>query len=448
MPRKPRTKKPPAPKAKAVPVVKPLNWDNEGREALALSLEDFKKNISQLVHYPTPADQQIIEFTMLPAITLHWTDLDPVWCMVIGAPSSGKTLHLSLLQNWDKALFIDNLSAKALISGYRDEDNKDEDMSLLPKLDGKVFTIKDMTCLMEGRSDELHAVLGQLRSAYDGTLSKANGMIGLQSYESRFNMLTAVTPVIDRYYSVLSQLGERFICRREHSEARIQIVESVIHSIVTDTKTKAEWGSISAQFIKLINSIPKIRVCHLDWGPDILSKIKVGADFAALARSHVPRDRSGRDVQAIAAPEVGARLAIELIQCIAGYCIIHGILTPNREAWLFGGARILRDTLPMSVTAVLYSLYKLHTTRMTASEIPLVDKKEIVSLTRLSVTAIDNILTNFYLHGIIGKLYSGQTLRYYLEEKTLKTINDLELFHDFSELYDLPMSEPNYIKGA
>ena len=90
---------------------------------------------------------------------------------------------------------LTSLTPQTLISGFVDEGKPDP--SLLPKLDGKILIVKDLTPLISGSADVRSAVLGQLRDAYDGSSAKAFGTGDVKRYESRFGMLFGVTPVIE-----------------------------------------------------------------------------------------------------------------------------------------------------------------------------------------------------------------------------------------------------------
>jgi hypothetical protein len=431
---------------------KKIRWSRSGRQRIADNMASLKENLSTLIHYPTPQEQQLVEFCMLPAISLKWQS-KPLWCMVVGPPSSGKTLHIELMKNWNDAVFVSSITKNSLISGYREDSSKDDDApdpSLLPELDGKVMVLKDLTCLLEGPKDDLHAVMGQLRDVYDGEISKAFGNIGLQSHKSRFNMLIAVTPAIDSYHSVGQQLGERFIYRRETCTNRLKITQTAVKNLLTNKSQTNELAELERQFIQFIQELPLVTVSELHWDDEMFNRITIGADFAALVRSHVARERGGYDPQSLALPEVGARFGLQISQCIAGYCIANGIDTPGDDAWNFGGARVLRDTLPMPICALLYTLWSKHYECVnTTGGIPLFGLEQLGRDTRLGTKSVRSILLDLELHGLVGKMHSNRggsrSTKFYLNKTTLEKINYLRLFDGYSlspfEL-DLPDGVP------
>lgn len=195
-------------------------WTDAGRRAIRKRLKNFKENSSSIYHYESDTDTQIIEFVMMPAIALNWKAENPLWSQIIGAPGSGKTAHILLYEDWHKVKMVSRLSSNSLISGFRSEENPDEDPSFLLQLQGKLLIIKDFTTILQSPKQERDSVIGQLRDIFDGSASRVFGTIGLQEYKVKFNMLLAVTPIIDSYHSINQQLGERFISRREYGRGR------------------------------------------------------------------------------------------------------------------------------------------------------------------------------------------------------------------------------------
>lgn len=413
-----------------------LQWTDADRRIIRKRMARLKEQAAGVFHYPKDRDAQVLDFVMLPAIALHWAAENPLWAQVIGAPGSGKTAHISLLDTWDNAKFVSRLSKNSLISGFRDEKDPDKDMSLLPLLNGKLLVVKDFTCILQGPREERDAVIGQLRDVFDGSASRAFGNIGLVEYQSRFNMLLAVTNVIDGFYSVNTQLGERFISRREYSDGREQITEAAIHNIIHGRNTGA-LDDLKEEFVEFITTLPTLPINAIQWSVEMLKRIKLAANMIAQARSHVIREKDGKSIATKASPEVGTRLATQIVQCIAGYCIVNGIEEVNLEAWDFGGARVLRDTLPTAVAWILYHMY-LFTIRAKAKGLKgEFNIKDLVSDVRLGWNTIAQITTDLHHNGILDVRYFGRTGRrepkYKLTDKAYEHIKFLRLFHEYED---------------
>ena len=71
---------------------------------------------------------------------------------------------------------------------------------------------KDFTTILEKGRDERREIIAQFRECYDGSFSKKVGTVDKTiTHNSRFGLIAAVTPVIDKHWKVMQQLGERFV---------------------------------------------------------------------------------------------------------------------------------------------------------------------------------------------------------------------------------------------
>ena len=172
------------------------------------------------------------------------------------------------------------------MSGYRDPADPGQDPSLLPHLDEKVLIIKDLSPLLSMRREKRNIIIGQLRDAYDGFTDQGYGNVGHVSYQANFSILAASTPALENFESINQELGERFIKFRVRSaEAKAKVLKAIANvgkEIPMRTQIKnAVW--------EFLDSLPK------GGPPSVLPEKYWGlladlSDFAAKARSHVPRD--------------------------------------------------------------------------------------------------------------------------------------------------------------
>lgn len=386
--------------------------------------------------YKTEQDAQLLDFVLLPAVALKWSKENPLWAQIIGPPGCGKTAHLLLHEDWEDAVFVSRLSKNTLISGFRPEGDLDDDPSLLPKLDGKVLIVKDFTCILQGPREERDAVIGQLRDVFDGTASRSLGNVGLQTYKSKFNVLLAVTPVIDGYYSINTQLGERFIGRREFASGRVEMTEAAFDHIVSGGRS-TKFEALKQQFMEFVSCLPSVLMNKIRWTTDDKNRAIYGADFVANARSHVVREKGGKHIATRPAPEVGTRLVTQVAQTVAAYCVINGLPETTPEAWDFGGASVLRDTMPTPVAWVLSRIYKLSVDSWNARPKPNFTTKELLPYTRLGWATTEQVVTDLNLNGILRAKYVGKTgrrsTRYSLTNRSFEVIQATRLFDHYEE---------------
>ena len=92
---------------------------------------------------------------------------EPLWAFLIGPPSSGKTTFIDSFGG-NNELFdnLSKISAKSLVSGWKDE--TDEEPSYLAKLKDKTLFVKDFTVTLTDSPDSQREVFGLLTDIFDG----------------------------------------------------------------------------------------------------------------------------------------------------------------------------------------------------------------------------------------------------------------------------------------
>jgi len=408
-------------------------WTDSGRRRIRKRMQNFKESAAELYHYKKQDDTQIVEFVMMPAIALTWRSENPLWSQIIGAPSSGKTAHISLYQDWHKVKMVSRLTKNSLISGFRSEDKPKEDPSFLKELDGKLLIIKDFTTILQSPKEERDSVIGQLRDIFDGNASRVFGTIGLQEYKVKFNLLLAVTNVIDSFHSVNQQLGERFISRREYGQGRKLITATSFDNIMFG-RNNNKIEELRNEFQNMLDRLPSIPINAVEWDHEMRDRAIMGADFISRCRSHVVRERDGKSIAGRPSPEVGARLVTQIVQCVASQSIATGYDTIREQAWRFGGSKVLRDTLPSAITWILYHMWQIRKTSRVKGG-PWFTVKDLLQ-TKMGWSTIDQITVNMYHNGLLEGRFVGRTGRrstkFRLKDSAYEVINETRLFTGYS----------------
>jgi len=392
---------------------------------------------AQVYYYPSTESARIIDFVALSVVSLQWRHTNPLWTQIIGPPGSGKTAHVALLEGHPSVIFVSRLSKNSLISGYRSETDKDFDPSLLKLLDGKVLVVKDFTCILQGPKEERDSVVGQLRDAYDGKASRALGNIGFAEYSARFNCIVAVTNLIDGYYSINQQLGERFVSRREYSIGRREITEASFDNALNHRNDTSE-ADLRCAFQELIDSVPAIKMNEIHWPRGMRRRATRASDIIAACRSHVMRNRDGA-ISSRANPEVGSRLVSQVAQCVCAYCLLNGLATVTNDAWTFGGARVLRDTLPTPIAWTLFQILSYTDTAriLKTSRMPEFTISELVRLTRMNHKTVSQVITDLYYNGLLECRYSsrgGMKQQYFsLGSEHYATLKNTHIFDGYED---------------
>jgi hypothetical protein len=262
--------------------------------------EEVLAALSKWLYLP---DLEAVDVLMTTAIAIYLPG-DPLWLYYVGPPGGTKTEALRALKG-PRVVSLSSLTPQTLISGYKGDPEK---VDLLPKLDGKLLVIKDFTSILSKKPEDAAAIFADLREAYDGYLEKSFGSgVGTKAYSARFGLIAAVTPAIDRFRTVHSLLGERFlrIDLRTDAEATIQRASELEGQ---ETQMRAELQEVVSRCLAQAGEWvdPQVLVEQR-----FLDQLRALAHVAATLRTEVDRDRQ-RLVMYDPVPEVGTRLVKQL----------------------------------------------------------------------------------------------------------------------------------------
>jgi hypothetical protein len=171
-------------------------------------------------------DWQAIRIT-LGAIQAHYLHIgDPAWLFIVAPPGSGKTtMSIMGASDLKQVVLLGDLSENTFLSGFYGH----KQPGLLEKTGeskkkGTTYTtsgdlivlVKDFTTVLSMRREKRGAILSQLREIHDGMFKRDFGTGDTKIWRGQATVIAAVTPVLDRYYSIFGVLGERFLQLRWH----------------------------------------------------------------------------------------------------------------------------------------------------------------------------------------------------------------------------------------
>lgn len=177
------------------------------------AIERLISEMKQYIWLPVSYEYSIYA-TLATCVNLWQDKGDPVWLQLYGEPSSGKSLILqSLASNQISSMtyITDQSTSKAMLSGFKGANGKD--MSGVQQMNNKVVVIKDFTTQSSSPKDDAFALLGQLRTMFDGEISYKTGITANTKYECRFPLIIGVTPDLVNIMikNNMTGLGERFL---------------------------------------------------------------------------------------------------------------------------------------------------------------------------------------------------------------------------------------------
>ncbi len=348
-----------------------------------------------------------LDVCLAAILTSRWEG-EPLWGFIVAPPSSGKTATLQVFQkDKDGSLFRNTLTPHALVSGL-----KREAKDLLPRLDGKCLIVKDFTSILTMHREGRDEILGDLRAIFDGDFAKSFGSdVGDKEYAARFNLLAAVTPVIELHYSVDSVLGQRFFMVR------------MVLPREYDSDAEREPEAVKAELQEKVLTLLRERRA-LPFDPaltaDQVRECKALAVDVATLRTEVPRDQKG-DLKMMPATEGPSRLANQFEKIAGGVAFARAhseVLDEDMEVV----RRVARDTVPSVRREVLVAL---QAGRMTV--------RDVRAITKLGDWEARRKLADLEILGVLSVREEEQVQFYEVRET-------LALFH--SSAPDASRAEP------
>lgn len=152
-------------------------------------------------------DKYAIDIILATIIGNQVIDRDPLWLMMIGASSGGKTTLLAPCYTIPHVHFLDDLTEKTLLSGYK---IKGKEASFLKKVGSGMLCFSDFTSILAKNPVSRGEILTQLKLVYDGKLTKETGT-GSISWTGKIGAICASTPDVYTYLENSRSMGERFL---------------------------------------------------------------------------------------------------------------------------------------------------------------------------------------------------------------------------------------------
>ena len=262
----------------------------------------------------------------------------PVWLMVVGPPSSGKTEILNALDALPQTYPVDTLSGpQSLLSGVpKKVRTKESTGGLLRKVgDRGTILLKDFSSLLGMQREKRGELFDVLRRVYDGSWERevaSDGGLTI-NWRGHCGCLAGCTPAIDRYHSVQSSLGERWVYYRLIPPPREEQTRHILAQSGRKAEMQAELSNSVASYVEDLLIAPTSVSKPLG---ELITRL---GNWTAQARSGIHRDKRG-EIDEIVHPEQPARLAQTFLQICKGL-----MLTKDEDAYATV-RRLAIDSLP------------------------------------------------------------------------------------------------------
>lgn len=381
---------------------------------------------------------------MLSVVISNKLEGDPLWLFLVSPPGGAKTEILSSLITSPDIYFTSSLTPHALISGASWTSGSDP--SLIPKLNGKILAIKDFTSIMSKRDTEKEEIFGILRDAFDGRCSKVFGNGVVRKYESKFTILSAVTPAIYELSHSHQALGERFLKYTMGSNllhiSEEDIVLRSINNLNRETTMRKEMSETVQGFLYHLMKDIDSGVATVPVIPDqIKTQLVSLAMFCARMRGTVARDKYRPDmINSKPSAEVGSRLGKQLAKFCISYAMIRGLKEVTEKEYAVC-KKIALDTISQRNEDVLKELYK-----EVGSKSGTIRTRQLSFLTCYPHSTISRILSDMQMLEIVSRVGKANSYEWKISDYMMDLISKAKLYTHPKELEPKLLEHKKVIK--
>ena len=259
--------------------------------------------------YMNLGEGYIVDLVLATRISLRFKK--PLWLVIQGVPSSGKTEVLKMLKDDPMCHLLYDITGKTLFSGangakggYIPREVREKGIIIFP----------DFTTVLSGPKYTQSNIMSQLRVIHDGNASKLTGIDTERKkpWSGKVGLLVAVTDAIEVFKKKASILGERWLYY-QHSVPEFNPIDYKKPSIPTEFPKKE-----LDEYIDMMNKLDLP-----EWPDDLNIKINCAAKWIAMSRTVVHRDSRTKEIIQIFRPEEPFRLRELLFTLMRSLILIH-----------------------------------------------------------------------------------------------------------------------------
>jgi hypothetical protein len=271
------------------------------------------------MHLPDPS----VVYAVLGAVAANRLPGDPLWLLLVGPPSSGKTETLDALCELPEYHGVSTFSEAGLLAGSTSKDGGASGGLLRQLGDRGLIVTPDFGTLLNEHGSTRGRVFACLREVFDGRLVRRLGTEGGRTFRWRGHagFVGAVTEAIDSPHVDLGLLGERFVYFRLPTVTAQDEYEAcmvVDHNAGRQSEIRAQRSATVRSLFDAM-TIPDHPSPIAD---DERDRLVTLANLGARCRSAVVRDGYTREVEVVPGHERSPRLYGQLRQLHAGLMLI------------------------------------------------------------------------------------------------------------------------------
>lgn len=259
---------------------------SEKQALMPCSLAETVEVFSRWLHLEDPSSVYVTAATTVA----NKAEGDPLWTLLVGSPSNGKTEVLSSVAGLDYVHSAATLTEASLLSGVANRDrDKDATGGLLKQVgEFGIILAKDFTSVLAQNRDTAKAAVAAMREIYDGRWDRPVGSGGgkVLRWAGKCGFVGGVTPSYDGYTTIVGTLGDRFLLLRLPD---LDPVKMTAAALKQDGRQKQMRQEMAKAMVGLIESsdFSKVNRELSQEESEWLSRLAI---YTARARTPVERD--------------------------------------------------------------------------------------------------------------------------------------------------------------
>lgn len=351
-------------------------------ERLAAKLQDY-------LCLPDPSTL----YVLMGAVAANMIEGPPVWLMLVGPPSCGKSVLLNSLLTVPRMVEVCEIATEAaFLSGTPARDRStDATGGLLREVgDHGGLILNDFTSVLCKAPDKMALIMGVFRETFSGRWTRHIGGEGGRkiNWTGKLALFAGCTGTIDHHHQLSAELGERWVYWR-FPEKEHYYSESVM---AMNNGGRAGWEEEMRESIR--EFLEEVNLSFASPTPkralelSELSSIHNIASVAVRCRSGVRRDSYSKEIIGAKEGELEVRLSGVLSQFLIG---MDHIGVPAAMRWRLLG-KIALDSMPKTRKLIVETVA---VTPCTAEELQLVVK--------CSLSVVKRIVEDLQVHDVVTR---------------------------------------------
>lgn len=286
-----------------------------------MTLENLKSEIQK---YQYMEDTGVIDISLASLIATRLKLGDPIWMIIIGASSGGKSQILRPLALTDAKFMhrVDDLTENTFLSGMAGAKGEGS-TSLLDRIGNHgMMVVSDFTVIFSKNSEARTTILSQFRMIYDGEMVKMSGnMKEPKAWRGYLGVLAGSTPSIYHHFEEVADMGERFIYYRMKEYDALKATKLALGRKMFGKELDAIISGLYAEYLKDIVANGNTNVVLSEVVEDRIIEV---SSLAEKIRTTVHMDFRQEKIVRVPTPAMPMRVALQLKTIAMGLTIMRG----------------------------------------------------------------------------------------------------------------------------